>query len=169
MSIHADHPFLPPDDARDPLRRLRGRLAAPVTVWTIGAPGQRPEGWTLSSVLIADGDPPEVLGLLDPDSELADALPGATTATVNVLAEGQAAVAEAFARVAPAPGGPFRTGEWLDDAHGPRLAGAAGWLGVRLMPDPGRAGYALLLRGVVETAQVGGAEPLFHLRGRYLS
>ena len=32
--VHDDHPFEAPVDQRDPARRFRGRLAAPVTVIT---------------------------------------------------------------------------------------------------------------------------------------
>ena len=71
MTIHTEHPFLDPE--RDPLRRFRGRLAAPVTVLT-GGDGASREGWTVSSLLLADGRPPQMLALLDADSELAEAL-----------------------------------------------------------------------------------------------
>ena len=43
MTIHGDHPFLPPADGRDPLRRWRGRMPAPVSVWTTELDG-RPTG-----------------------------------------------------------------------------------------------------------------------------
>lgn len=123
-------------------------------------------------MLITEGDPPEVIGLLDPDSDLADLLGDAESEVrvcVNLLAEPQATVAEVFARLAPSPGGPFRTGDWTDSPHGPRLDGAAGWLGVRLRRDAVTAGWSLLLRGTVESAEVGPGEPLFHLRGAYRS
>lgn len=174
MTIHSDHPFATPQPDRDPVRRLRGRLAAPVTVWATGRGAGR-EGWTLSSVLIADGDTgdatgnraPEVLGLLDEDTDLAAELAPGSLLVVNLLAAGQGPVADAFARVAPSPGGPFRTGTWLDTAWGPRLEGAAGWLGVRVVAEPAYAGWALLVRARIEHAEVDDRDPLVHLRGRY--
>ncbi|GAB3703132.1 flavin reductase family protein [Mariniluteicoccus flavus] len=165
MTIHSDHPFATPEPDRDPVRRLRGRLPAPVTVWTTGE-GRTREGWTVSSMLVADGDPAEVLGLLDEDSELADAVAVTGTACISVLGYAHRALADAFARIAPAPGGPFRMGEWEDTAWGPRLVGAS-WLGVRLEPDPDHAGWALLLRGRIEHAEPGEAMPMAHVRGRY--
>ena len=54
MTIHNSHPFLPPPEDRNPLRRLRGRMPAPVSIWT-SADGARRDGWTISSMLVADG------------------------------------------------------------------------------------------------------------------
>ena len=174
MSIHPEHPFLPPPSGRDPVRRLRGGLPAPVTVWTSSRPGEGPEmsrrdGWTVSSMLVADGDPAEVVALLDADADFWELFAAVGTACVNVLATGQARVADAFARVAPSPGGPFRTGEWVDAPYGPRLAGAAAWAGVRLVDrEPGRVGWALLVRAVVEEVELAeGVEALEHRHGRY--
>lgn len=167
MTIHTDHPFVPGEGDRDPLRRLRGRLAAPVTVWTTGA-GRDRAGLTISSLLVADGDPARVLGLVDEDSELADALDDAGLVTVNVLGERHRFLADVFAGLAPAPGGPFTQGEWVDGEHGPRLVDAVGQLAVRLDPAPRRhAGWALLVEGTVEHVAVGEGDPLVHLRGRY--
>ncbi len=168
MTIHSEHPFATPEDEREPLRRLRGRLPQAVTVWTTGQ-GRAREGWTLSSVLLADGRPAQVLGLLDADSELADVLEAGTSLVVNVLAAGQAAVADAFARVAPSPGGPFRTGEWVETEHGPRLQGALGWLAGRVLDEPPlQAGWARLVRVEVELVDLDPAAPgLVHHRGRY--
>ncbi|SDE44747.1 NADH-FMN oxidoreductase RutF, flavin reductase (DIM6/NTAB) family [Auraticoccus monumenti] len=168
VTIHSEHPFATPDSERSPLRRLRGRLPQAVTVWTTGAGAAR-EGWTLSSVLVADGEPGEVLGLLDPDSDLAAELDPGTALVVNVLDAGQRAVADAFARVAPSPGGPFRTGDWEQGPHGPRLLGAQGWLGVRVLDGPEvHVGWSLLVRAVVETVELDAdRSTLVHTRGRY--
>ncbi len=167
MTIHTDHPFVPDEGDRDPLRRLRGRLAAPVTVWTTGS-GRGRAGLTVSSLLVADGDPARVLGLVDEDSDLADALDGTGLLTVNVLGTDHRFLAEVFAGLAPAPGGPFTQGEWQDGPWGPRLADAVGHLGVRVDPAPRRhAGWALLVEGTIEDVHVGAGDPLVHLRGRY--
>lgn len=61
--IHFEHPFATPLEERDPTRRFRGRLAAPVTVWTSGAVSGR-GGLTVSSLLVAEGDPGIILGLV---------------------------------------------------------------------------------------------------------
>ena len=172
MSIHSEHPFAAAAGERSPLRRLRGRLVAPVSVWAAGS-GRSRAGWTVSSFLLADGEPGEVVGLLDEDSDLADRLTAGEdpTFTVNVLGWRDRQLAEAFAGLAPAPGGVFRLGSWADSDWGPVLQGTAGWLGGRLRPGPvEHAGWALLVRGTVEhvePAEVPAEGLLAHVRGRY--
>jgi 3-hydroxy-9,10-secoandrosta-1,3,5(10)-triene-9,17-dione monooxygenase reductase component len=68
--IHQSDPFATPVQDRSAVRRLRGRLAAPVTLWT--APG--PAGLTVSSMLVADGDPGRIVGLIDEESGFWDAV-----------------------------------------------------------------------------------------------
>ncbi|MBA3292457.1 MAG: flavin reductase [Geodermatophilaceae bacterium] len=168
MTIHSDHPFLPPEDQRDPVRRFRARLPAPVTVWTTGAGADR-VGLTVSSVLVADGDPARILALVDEDSALADAIATTRTVAVSVLTWEQRALADAFAGTAPAPGGAFRLADWDQTAWGPVLSGSPGWVGARLVEGETRhAGWALLLEALVESVEVTGeTEVLTHTRGRY--
>jgi flavin reductase (DIM6/NTAB) family NADH-FMN oxidoreductase RutF len=169
VTIHSDHPFLPPDDERRPVRRLRGRLAAPVTVLATGAGAGR-AGLTVSSLLVADGEPATVLALVDDESALAEALPGAGTAALSVLGWEQRLVADVFAGEAPSPGGPFRTGSWTDTGWGPVAVGAPAWAGCRATGDPPRrVGWSLLVELTVEHVEVGDdTEGLAHRRGRYL-
>ena len=82
MSIHTEHPFATPEGDRDPLRRLRGRMAAPVTVWTTGTGAGR-HGLTISSVVVAEGEPAHVLGLVDEDTDFWTSAP--ETVVVNLL------------------------------------------------------------------------------------
>jgi flavin reductase (DIM6/NTAB) family NADH-FMN oxidoreductase RutF len=144
-------------------------MPLPVSVWTTQLDGRR-VGWAVSSLLLADGEPPEVVGLLDEDSELADALQETRTVAVSVLGWAHRGLADAFAGVMPAPGGAFRLGEWTDTGWGPVLVGATGWVGARLTEGAvDRAGWSLLVRAVVERVQVD--EPadgvLGYLHGRY--
>lgn len=176
VTIHSEHPFVPPVDLRDPIRRLRGRLPAPVTVWASAE--SRPsgtratDGWTVSSLLVGEGQPGAVVALLDEDSDYWDMLERVRTATINVLGPGQGQVADAFARTMPSPGGPFRTGEWDQDTdpYGPRLVGASAWVGVRLVEEePMHAGWGVLVRATIETLELAEAvEALGHLHGRYV-
>ena len=180
MTIHSEHPFATPAGDRDPLRRFRGRMASAVSVWSAGE-GRDRAGWTVSSFLVADGDPGEVVGVLDEDSALgervADQLEeseqgeGGGTFVVNLLAWEQRGLADAFAGLAPAPGGVFRLGTWTDTDWGPALEGSAGWLGVRLRTGPlEHAGWGLLVRGTVEHVELPELPPegpLLHLQGRY--
>lgn len=165
MTIHSEHPFMPPEGDRDPLRRLRGRLPAPVTVWAVGQ-GRERRGLTVSSLLIADGEPGMVAGLIDEDSDLADAL--TDVCTINLLTLRDVTMADAFGGVGPAPGGPFTLGSWQDTPWGPALDGGAGWLGARLLPGERRhLGWGLLIEATIEHIEIGDAEPMVHVRGRY--
>ena len=166
--MSAAHPFLPPPGLRNQARRLRGRLPAPVTVWTSAVDGRR-DGWTISSVLVADGEPAELVALIDEDCDWWPLFRGTGLATVNVLGPGQGWVSDVFARLAPSPGGPFRTGTWADDPHGPRLEGAAAWAAVRLIDaEPPHAGWGLLVRSVIERIDFAeDVPPLRHQDGHY--
>jgi flavin reductase (DIM6/NTAB) family NADH-FMN oxidoreductase RutF len=168
MTIHGEHPFLEPEPDRDPVRRLRGRLGGAVTLWTTGVGDER-AGLTVSSVLVAGGSPARVLGLVDPESDLAEAVARTGTAVVGLLQWVHRDLADAFAGVAPAPGGPFRLGGWTQAAWGPVLDGVSGWVGVRFRTPPREVGWSLLLDGEVEHAEVAAHDvPLEHRRGRYV-
>ncbi|WP_370614222.1 flavin reductase family protein [Mumia sp. Pv 4-285] len=168
MTIHSEHPFLPPEGERDPLRRLRGRLAQAVTLCTAGAGAAR-VGLTVSSLVVADGDPAHVLLLVDEDSDLADVLEPGETFVVNLLGARDRALADPFAGTAPAPGGPFTLGTWDETPYGPVLASATAWLGARVTEEPRQIGWPLLVDGVVEHVEIGTDAPaLAHLRGRYV-
>lgn len=164
VTIHPDHPFLPPSGGRDPLRRLRGRMPSPVTVWASGTGGER-TGLTVSSVIVANGEPAHVLGVIDGDSDWWTSVP--ETAVINVLGREHRYLADAFAGTAPAPGGPFTLGSWTESEWGPVLGDSSGWLGVRLMDEPRTVGWGLLVEGIVERVEIGEADALIHLRGRY--
>jgi flavin reductase (DIM6/NTAB) family NADH-FMN oxidoreductase RutF len=169
VTIHRDHPFS--SGERDPIRQFRGRMAAPISIWAAVA-GERRVGWTVSSFLVADGAPAMVVGLVDEDSDLAAVLPASSTFAVSLLGWQHRALAEAFAGLAPAPGGVFRLGSWTETDWGPTLAGAPAWLGARVTRGIGEhAGWALLIRAQVEHVEIGvvGDEPLLtHFRGRYV-
>jgi hypothetical protein len=51
IRVGREPPFAVPPERRDPVRRLRGRLVAPVTVWTAGRPPGG-AGLTVSSELL---------------------------------------------------------------------------------------------------------------------
>jgi flavin reductase (DIM6/NTAB) family NADH-FMN oxidoreductase RutF len=172
MTIHPEHPFLPPTSERDPVRRLRGRLGGAVSLWTTGDGADR-AGLTVSSVLVAPGDPAHVIGLLDPDSELAVALETTGTVVVQLLRWEHRQLADAFAGQFPAPGGVFRLGEelggWVETLWGPRLATAPTWLGATLVEQPpADVGWARLYDARVDHVELGADDdPLEHRRGRY--
>ena len=118
MTIHDEHPFAEPEDRRDPVRRLRGRLGGAVSLWTAGS-GRSRAGLTVSSLLVLPGEPARLLGLLDPDSDLADTLAATGRCVVALLRWEHRDLAEQFAGLAPAPGGAFRQAEFVDSRVGP--------------------------------------------------
>ena len=168
MTIHSDHPFATPEPERDPVRRLRGRLGGTVTLWTAGQDRDR-AGLTVSSLMIAAGDPGHALALVDPDSDFAETVQETGMAVVQLLEWPHRDLAEAFAGLAPAPGGPFKLGSWVDTEWGPRLQGASNWAGVRLTGEQPEVGWSLLLDATIEHVELGEEkEPLVHRRGRYV-
>jgi flavin reductase (DIM6/NTAB) family NADH-FMN oxidoreductase RutF len=168
MTIHTGHPFEPPEEERDPLRRLRGRVGATVSLWTSGSGADR-AGLTVSSYLVASGDPGRVVALLHPESDLLERLEETGTAAVSLLEWRHRELADAFAGTMPAPGGPFRLAEWEQTDWGPRVATAATWAGLRLDRRASHdVGWSRLVEAVVEHVEVGPeASPLVHRRGRY--
>ena len=109
-------------------RRLRGRLAAPVTLWT--APG--PAGLTAPSTLVAEGEPDRLLGLIDPESDLWAAVQAAGRFAVAPLGPPHRQLADRFAGLFPSPAGSSPPGSWTDTEYGPVPADAGGWAGCRL-------------------------------------
>ncbi|WP_148614645.1 flavin reductase family protein [Nocardioides rubriscoriae] len=168
MTIHAGHPFATDDD---PVRRLRGRLGGAVTLWTAGEGGSARDwaGLTVSSVLLAHGETPRLLALVDPDSDLADVVADTGRAVFHLLSWHHRDLADAFAGVAPAPGGPFRLGPFAPTASGPLLGDATSYVEVEV-ESVAEVGWSRLLTCTVDLATLvvgDDAEPLLHRRGRY--
>ncbi|MBX6752512.1 MAG: flavin reductase [Micromonosporaceae bacterium] len=186
MSIHYTDPFATPEPARSPVRRLRGRMPAPVTVWTAYGTDDRPAGLTVSSTVVVDGDPGVILGLVDEESDLYAAALASGRIVVMVLREGENQLADRFAGLLPAPGGPFADGGWERTEYGPVRAGARTWAGCRVVSTQ-PVGYARLVQASVDTIHLDDAghrddsghrdgtgrlddvrRPLVHYRGRYV-
>lgn len=150
------------------MRRLRGRLASPVTVWTAGQDHGR-AGLTVSSLLVADGEPGVIVGVLDSLAEFWDVLRATGRGVVNVLGWRDRQLGDAFGYVAPAPGGPFRLGEWQPTEWGPALTSADSWAGCRLVDgSPATVGWGLRVELVIEHVVLAELDqPLVHRRGRY--
>ena len=96
--------LLTPEEERDPARRFRGRLAAPVTVVTAGTV-KAPVGLTVSSVMVIEGDPPLVHVLLGPTTDLWLTLDPEDPFVVQVLRQEDRVTADRLAGLAPSPGG----------------------------------------------------------------
>ncbi len=166
MTIHSEHPFLDPDP--DQARRLRGRLGGQVSLWTAGSGAER-VGLTVSSLLVAPSERPLVIGLLDPDSDLAVRLVDGddTRCVVQLLAWQHRDLAEQFAGQMPAPGGVFAQAEWVQTDAGPRLADVTTWAEVAVR-DTREVGWSVEVTAQIDGLVVGDDhEPLIHRRGRY--
>ena len=168
MTIHTEHPFLEPE--RDPVRQIRGRLGGVVTLWTAGH-GDRPldrAGLTVTSALVANGEPARLLALLDPDSDLAELFTKTGLAVVALLSWEDRDLAEAFAGQAPAPGGLFTLGTFEPTDHGPRLLSAPTWAEVDV-ESVVEVGWSALVTARIVGVTIGeDGVPLEHRRGRYL-
>ena len=168
IRIGMQHPFAVSPERRDPARRLRGRLVAPVTVWTAGQlPGGA--GLTVSSVLVAEGQPARLLGLIDPTSAFWEAMQATRAFVVNVLAVGDRALAERFSEIRRPIRGPFDGLQVAESPWGPALGGKGPRAACRLAGST-PVGYAELVEGVIEQLELPDLEdPLAYLHGSYRS
>ncbi len=165
--IHeGEHPFIPPEDERDPVRRLRGRLAAPVTIVTAGDAGNR-AGLTVSSLMLAEGDPGSVHFLLGPTADVYDAMTRTDRLVVHVLAGESRTLSEVFAGRRPSPGGPFVGVTTTDSEWGPvieEIEDRAYCSGVSVTEH----GYSLLVSASIDQVAIADlTNPLLYFRGSY--
>ncbi|MBI5158221.1 MAG: flavin reductase [Acidimicrobiia bacterium] len=164
--IHDDNPFSVPESERDPVRRLRGRLVAPVTVVTAGS-GDRRTGLTVSSLMIADGEPGRLIFLCGRNADLGDVIASSGGFVVHALGSGDEWLADRFAGVRPSPGGLFAGLEISDGAYGPVITTVAtrAECSMAALAD---AGWYHLIEGSIASVVLGEpVEPLVRFRGRY--
>jgi len=109
-----------------------------------------------------------VLGLVDDNSELWEVLEATGRFAISVLRWEHRALADAFAGVEPAPGGPFRLTEWTATEWGPVPTTVQTWAGCRLL-QARPFGWALAVEAEIEHVVLGDeTDPLVHRRGRYV-
>lgn len=155
-------PWADPVSERDPVRRMRGRLPAPVTVWTAG--DTEWAGLTVSSVLLAQGEPPWLMGLVGPDTDLADAVAETGTFVVHVLGGDHRRLAQHFAGMLPAPDDQLVV---RASPHGPVLVAVTDRLACRVI-DQRPAGWSLAIDAVIEQVELGpGGQGLAWYRGGF--
>lgn len=170
--IGNEHPFLPAEDERSPIRRLRGRLASPVTLWTADN-DRRPAGLPVASTQVIEGEPAYVMGAIDEETDLWDAVRTSGRFAVAVLRWEHREVADVFGGLMPLPGGPFRSERWADDwvrtDWGPVLSSVTTWAGCRFLGYR-ELGWSILVEAEIEHVVVGDeVDPLLYRRGRYLT
>lgn len=159
---------MPDPEDRDPLRRFRGRLPTPVTIVTAGYAGNR-TGLTVSSLLVMEGEPGQVLLLVNPNSELWDTIGETKRMVVHICTPDHRGLAEVFAGRQPSPGGVFAGLTVTDGPWGPVLEDLPDRLSISVTSvEP--AGWSGLVRGGVDHVDVSSAaDPLIYYRGRYRS
>jgi len=167
--IHEDeNPFVAPESERDPVRRFRGRLAAPVTIVTAGDDTGR-SGLTVSSIMLAEGDPGTMHFLLGPTADVYEDIERTDRFVVHVLAQANRGLSDVFAGRRPSPGGPFSGLATTSTEWGPALndvADRAYCSGVSVIEK----GYSLLVSGRIDVVEIGNlTDPLSYFRGNYRS
>jgi len=144
----------------DDFREVMAGVATPVAVVTTLA-GDRPHGTTVSAFASLSLAPPMVMVALDERSDLLRQLSVGSPLGLTVLAEGESALAHAFARKGEDK---FTGVEWVPDTGAPRLRGAGGWLGCTVT-DLVRGGDHVIVLAEVLRADPGTGEPLtYHAR-----
>ena len=166
--VHRTDPFATPPEMREPARRLRGRLVAGVSIWAAGRAPER-AALTVSSMLVAEGAPSLVLGLMTDTSDLWERITESGAFVVHILARRDRIVADRFAGLRPSPGGLFADMEVADTGWGPVMASFPDRVYCRFL-DASQAGYQQLVRGEIERIELSDlTDPLVYFRGRYRS
>jgi flavin reductase (DIM6/NTAB) family NADH-FMN oxidoreductase RutF len=164
--IHDDHPFQTPPGDRDPVRQFRGRLVAPVTVVTAGTGDQR-AGLTVSSLMVAEGDPGSVFLLVGNSTELWDQIESTGRFIVHVVDDSMRDHGDAFAGFRPRPGGMFTDVELEETAWGPVMVAAPNRLFCSLSSQT-ELPFHHLVEAVVDQVDVEDlANPAIYFRGSY--
>ena len=150
----------------DELKALMRAVPQPVSVVTVDAGGQK-AGLTVVSLVSLSLEPPLVGVAVGRHAALHELLREAGAFAVSILASGQEAVAQHFARGVPPiilwQGIETRTGE----LGAPLLEGALGWVECRLASEHPTGDHTFFVGDVVSAARGPGREALVHLRQAY--
>jgi flavin reductase (DIM6/NTAB) family NADH-FMN oxidoreductase RutF len=137
-----------------------------VTIITAGDDVGR-SGLTVSSLMLAEGDPGSVHFLLGPTADVYDVITRTDRFVVHILAQEHRTLSEVFAGRRPNPGGPFVGVAVTDTNWGPTLddvADRAFCSGISTVEH----GYSLLVSASIDEVAVADlTEPLTYFRGSY--
>jgi flavin reductase (DIM6/NTAB) family NADH-FMN oxidoreductase RutF len=151
----------------DELRALLGRFPAGVAVVTVDAAGQR-LGLTVGSLVSLSLDPPLLGVSVSRFAALHELLREAGGFAASLLAAGQEALAQHFARGVP-PIALWTGIEAREGERGPLLEGALGWVECSLSAEAAAGDHTIFI-GAVERVEAGSAAvPLVYLDGRFVS
>ena len=149
-----------PDDMRDVL----GHFASGVTVVTAVTDGG-PIGFTCQSFSSLSLDPPLVVFAPGRASRTWPLLRGSGRFCINVLAEGQDAVSQNFARSAPDK---FAGVPWTPSVHGaPVLEGIVAWIDGELWAEYDGGDHTIAVARVLDLGAYPDRRPLLFHRGAY--
>jgi 3-hydroxy-9,10-secoandrosta-1,3,5(10)-triene-9,17-dione monooxygenase reductase component len=164
--IHYENPFVTPAELREPARQLRGRFARGVTVWTAGGSESR-TALTMSSVLIDEGEPPVVLGLINDTTDLYETVTSTRRFVMHLLRAEHHILSDRFAGHRPAPGGMFSDLEVEDTEWGPVISLFEERAFCRLVDEIDTGFHKLLHAHIdkIEPAELD--DPLIYFRGKY--
>lgn len=168
MIQYGSDPFALPAELRDPVRRFRGRLASPVTVWTSSDEDGLPVGITVSSMMVSEGSPSTVVGLIDPLSQFWAALSSSKRFVVHVLERHHRRLSDQMAGRYPGPDARFENVEVRPSPWGPVIDGSQTRACCHLTGFL-EAGDALVVNGEIEEVVLGDdlESPLVYFRGKY--
>jgi flavin reductase (DIM6/NTAB) family NADH-FMN oxidoreductase RutF len=154
-SLRYGNPWADPPSERDPVRQVRARLPAPVTVWTAGE--EEWAGLTVSSLMLAQGEPGQLLGLIGPDTDLAETVARTGVFVVHLLADrpDHRRLAQHFAGTLSADPDLLQVDR---SDHGPRLRRAPDQVACRLTSRR-PCGWSELVEAAIEDVRWG-ATPL---------
>lgn len=164
--IHRDNPFVDDPHSRDPVRRFRGRLSAPVTLITAGSDDDR-TGLTVSSLMVVEGDPGRVQAIIAPTTDLWDVVEQAGRFVIHICTEDHRALAEVFAGLRPSPGGIFAGLDVSQTEWGPVIdeLGNRAYCSFEAREELGYSGIVTATIERVEVAEF--ANPMAYFRGAY--
>ena len=162
----SQNPFVPPIEEREPLRRFRGRLAAPVTIVTAGSESRR-AGLTVSSLFVIEGEPGRIHLVVGPVTDLWDAIEETGRCVVHISNERHRGVADVFAGLRPSPGGPFTSVETTSSDWGPVITDMADRAYCSKIATS-EVGWSGVVEAEVDRVELSeGGRPLVHHRGSY--
>jgi flavin reductase (DIM6/NTAB) family NADH-FMN oxidoreductase RutF len=153
--------------AGDELKALMREVPQPVSVVTVNAAGQM-AGLTIVSLVSLSLEPPLVGIAVRRHAALHELLREAGGFAVSILAAGQEALAQHFARGVPPiilwQGIETRTG----DLGAPLLEGSLGWIECRLASEHPTGDHTFFVGDVVSATRGPGREALVNLRQGYV-
>ena len=164
--IHSGNPFSDEPGSRDPVRRLRGRLASPVTIITAGTSANR-TGLTVSALAVVEGEPAQVHTFISPASDLWTLAAETRRFIVHILGFEHATLAEVFAGLRPSPGGLFATAPTTDSDWGPVLSAIPNRAFCTVISHE-EVGFSGLMAAAIDRTELSDfSDPLVYFRARY--